>query len=274
MGIQDKKLLGLNLQYCLLNESEYLSLGELGLVIAARKFFELSNLINSANFSIQQSEQCIKDSLKAYYLKYAILDYNACYDYLLQIIYFAFDFFSDFDYTSIEEYQTILKKKCKLSYIEKIDGKLISKDTEFAEDIKKLKDTNLEFAKFYKRFNKFNAFADDKNYGIKQWANNIKHQGGFYFNEIIKHVGHSEGVNSSGKLLFTTKILLPYVVTFDDAVCRLYMQNLNIVEYSQWLFKYIFGDTLHINFKPKSKAFSASKNHFKELKYHMIYATE
>lgn len=38
MNIQDKKLLGLNLQYCLLNESEYLSLGELGLVIAARKF--------------------------------------------------------------------------------------------------------------------------------------------------------------------------------------------------------------------------------------------
>ena len=107
MNIQDKKLLGLNLQYCLLNESEYLSLGELGLVIAARKFFELSNLIDSANFSIQQSEQCTKDSLKAYYLKYAILDYNACYDYLLQIIYFAFDFFSDFDYTSTEEYQTI-----------------------------------------------------------------------------------------------------------------------------------------------------------------------
>ena len=46
--------------------------------------------------------------------------------------------------------------------IEKIDGKWIFKDTEFAEDIRKLKDTNLEFAIFYKRFNKFNAFADDK----------------------------------------------------------------------------------------------------------------
>lgn len=84
-----------------------------------------------------------------------------------------------------------------MSCIERIDGKWISKDTEFAEDIKKLKDTNLEFAKFYKRFNKFNAFADDKEYGIKQWANNIKHQGGFYFSETIKHVGHSEGVDSS-----------------------------------------------------------------------------
>lgn len=269
-----KKLLELNLQYCLLNEGEYLLLGELGLVIAARKFFELSNLINNANFSIQQSEQTAKETLRAYYLRYAILDYNACYDYLLQIIYFAFDFFPDFDYTSTEEYQRILKKKCKLSYIEKEDGKLISKDTEFAEDIKKLKATNFEFAKFYDKFNVFNAFVNDKDYGIKQWANNIKHQGGFYFNETLKHVGHTEGVNSLGELLFTTKVFLPYVSTFDDAINRLYRQNLNIVKYSQWLFEYIFEDTLHINFKPKSKVFSANKNHFKELKCHMIYATE
>ena len=118
-----KKLLELNLQYCLLNEGEYLLLGELGLVIAARKFFELSNLINNANFSIQQSEQTAKETLRAYYLRYAILDYNACYDYLLQIIYFAFDFFPDFDYTSTEEYQRILKKKQSTMRLQKIKQK-------------------------------------------------------------------------------------------------------------------------------------------------------
>lgn len=92
MGIQKDNLLKLNINYSSLNEMEYLSLGELGLVIAAHKFFDLSNLINNANFSIQQINKCNSEELKSYYLRYAILDYNACYDYLLQIIYFAFDF--------------------------------------------------------------------------------------------------------------------------------------------------------------------------------------
>ncbi|WP_418877474.1 hypothetical protein [Xylanibacter rarus] len=274
MGIQKDNLLKLNINYSSLNEMEYLSLGELGLVIAAHKFFDLSNLINNANFSIQQINKCNSEELKSYYLRYAILDYNACYDYLLQIIYFAFDFFPDFDYTSFEEYQNIIKNNCRLSCTKKVNGVLTKVDTEFAKDINKLKETNIEFKRFYKKFNKYNAFASDKKFGIRQWVNNIKHQGGFYFNEVLKHIGYTECMDYSGNLLFTTKILMPFAPTFDNAINRLYKQNLNIVEYSQWLFEYLFKDTTHIDFMHKPKVFSANKNHFKELKFHLVYATE
>lgn len=67
---------------------------------------------------------------------------------------------------------------------------------------------------------------------------------------------------------------MPFAPTFDNAINRLYKQNLNIVEYSQWLFEYLFKDTTHIDFMHKPKVFSANKNHFKELKFHLVYATE
>lgn len=260
-------------RYNNLNEIAYVSSGDIGLVIAARKFYELSNLINNANFSIQQSEQSTKNSLKAYYLRYAILDYNACYDYLLQIIYFAFDFFSDFDYTSPEEYQKILKKKCRLSCLEKKDGQLISKETEFAEDIKKLKFSNQQFAQFYSNFNEFNAFADDKDYGIKQWANNIKHQGGFCFKELLTPAAHTVALASSG-VVFTTEILTPYIPTIEEATTRLLHQNNHIITFSNWLFEYIFGGLTHIDFTPTLKPFTARKHQFNSIRLDKVYATE
>lgn len=260
-------------QYNIFKETYYVKSGDIGSVIAARKFYELSNLINNANFSIEQAKNSDNLNRKSYFLRYAILDYNACYDYLLQIIYFAFDFFPDFDYASTEEFRKILKDKCRLSCLEKIDGKLIYKDTEFAEDIKKLKDSNPEFAEFYKRFNKFKAFVEDENYGIKQWANNIKHQGGFCFKELLTPSGHTVAI-ASFEVVFTTRILTPYTPTMEEAITRLHNQNRNIIEFSNWLFEYIYGDISHIDFVPRQKLFTAQKHQFNKMKLSNVYATK
>ena len=53
----DSKLLYIIRNYNILNEVAYVSTGDIGLVIAARKFYELSNLISNANYSIKQAEK-------------------------------------------------------------------------------------------------------------------------------------------------------------------------------------------------------------------------
>ena len=85
------KLLDFNIskRYNILNSIADCSTGDIGLVIASQKFYELANLIHSANFSVEQAKIEKRARLKSYFLRYAVLDYNSCYDYFEQIIYFA-----------------------------------------------------------------------------------------------------------------------------------------------------------------------------------------
>lgn len=246
------------------------STGDLGLVIAAQKFYELANLIHSANFSVEQVDIEKRAKMKSYFLRYAILDYNACYDYFEQIIYFAFDFFPDF--TTVDEYKKILKNKCRRKEVVKIGQDYIEKDTEFQSDINELKN-DVEAKKFFKKYDKRISFVSDEIFGIRQWANNIKHQGGFWFKEDLVNQGI---VNIIGKkdYIFSTENFLVYQVTHEDAFIRLLKQNKNIVEFAEWLFSYIFQSTTYVNFSKSVKRFSANKNHFKEFNIEIIYATK
>ena len=269
--MEDLLYFNINEKYNIFNITNDLATGDLGKVIAGYKFYELSNLVSSANYSVKQAYKNENIHIKSFFLKYAILDYNACYDYFEQIVYFAFDFFSDF-YTA-EDFRKIIKEKCRRYDYIKVGNEYVQKESDFENDIKKLVSTNFEAKIFFKDYRKRSNFVNDSTFGIRQWANNIKHQGGFWFKENLNKQGLVKCMKD-GREIFSTETLIAYCISHEDAIKRLVKQNNNIVELSNWLFSYIFEDTSYIDFSKREKKFSAQKNNFNKINIDIFYATE
>lgn len=265
------KWLNIISKYNIFNEIAYVSAGDIGLVIAAHKFYELSNLINSANYSIEQAEKSDNLNIKSYFLRYAILDYNACYDYLEQIVYFAFDFFPPI--RTEEDYIQVISNGCIKKEKKSENGQEILEKSVYANDIENLKETNQNALFFFTQYNRMRKFGYDGKNGIREWVNNIKHQGGFCFKELLMSSAYTVAIASS-EVAFTTKILTPYTPTIEETIERLINQNRNIIELSNWMFEYIYGDTSNIDFLPRQKPFSANKHQFNNIKLDKVYATE
>lgn len=238
----------------ILNIKEYLKTNDLGRAIAVYKFYDMSNSYNAAEFSFEEAQKQTDIYKKFYFLKEAIIGFNSCYDYPLQIIYFAFDFFEKI--TSCEEYKKVLKDKCKKYERE---GNTIKK-TVFFKDIERLKEIDNNAKEFFADFDKYIDFASNQDCGIRQWANNIKHQGGFVASDILKHdkVTYVECLQDD-LLTFTTEWLYPHTPSFDEIINRLVKQRDNLTQFIDWLCKSILGDTEIIDFKSKPKLFSAGK---------------
>ncbi len=92
-----------------LNIMEYLGANDLGLAIAVYKFYDLSNSFNFAEYSFNEAIKQTHLHKKFYFLQDAIVGFNSCYDYTLQVVYFAFDFFDKVE--SVQDYKTIIDKK-------------------------------------------------------------------------------------------------------------------------------------------------------------------
>lgn len=236
------------------NIMEYLSENDLGRAIAVYKFYDMSNTYNAAEFSFEEAKKQVDIYKKFYFLKEAIIGFNSCYDYPLQIIYFAFDFFEQI--TSCKEYKIVLKDKCK-KYEWK--GKTFQ-ETVFYADIERLKQTDDNAKDFFIEFDKYSSFAHNQDHGIRQWANNIKHQGGFVASDILKYdkVVYVE-CKQEDLLAFTTEWLYPYTPSFDEIMNRLEKQKGNLANFMDWLYNSIFGNTQIIDFKAHPKLFSAGK---------------
>lgn len=65
-----------------------------GNIIGLLKFRDILNRIHSAQYAIDKAKEVCNEArnLELFYLTAAILDYNACYDYVNQIVYFCFNF--------------------------------------------------------------------------------------------------------------------------------------------------------------------------------------
>lgn len=236
------------------NIMEYLCTNDLGRAIAVYKFYDMSNSYNAAEFSFEEAQKQTDIYKKFYFLKEAIIGFNSCYDYPLQIIYFAFDFFEKI--TSCEEYKKVLKDKCK-KY--KRNGNTFQ-ETVFFEDIERLKQIDHNAKDFFTEFEKYINFASNRDYGIRQWANNIKHQGGFVASDILKHdkVTYVE-CQQDDLLTFTTEWLYPHTPSFDEIITKLEKQKNNLTDFMDWLCDSIFGNSQIIDFKSKPKLFSAGR---------------
>ena len=242
-----------------INILEYLTLNDLGRAISAYKFYDMSNSYNAAEFSFKEAQKQTDIYKKFYFLKEAIIGFNSCYDYPWQIIYFAFDFFDKI--TSAEEYKKALKNECKTyEWRKNTNGDKTYHKTIFSEDIERLKQTDCNAKDFFKDFEKYINFVSNQDYGIRQWANNIKHQGGFVVSDILKHdkVTYIECLQDDLQT-FTTEWLYPHTPSFDEIITRLEKQKNNLTNFMDWLCDSIFGNSQIIDFKPKPKLFSAGR---------------
>ena len=139
--------------------------------------------------------------LRAIYLENAIIDYNQCFDFILQMWWFAFGF-----YKLSEKYDAYLNFR-KLSSIctQNEMGRIIK---EHIEDPTQ--------KQYWKKLNAFSGKLDK----INSWANEIKHRGnlrieGVYIEELYEIKIFNEGTVES------TKDYTPIVVNLEDAIREL-----------------------------------------------------
>lgn len=240
-------------------------MGDVGLCIAGKKIEELESLILSANHAltlgIKENHNATSNgkvtdeankAIRLYYLKYAIQSYNACYDYILQIIYFAFDFFSEIK--SLEDYQENLKN-CMV----RKDGA----DTKFWLSFKQISTQNDAAKKLLKEFNKF---SKKRHCRLSDWANALKHQGGIQLEELASRRPDCPVHDCKGNLIFSLDWIKPIYVTLDEVIETLKKQNIYIVEFADFLYKFIGYDLCD---QPNMEGFSILEKDFsaKQLNY-------
>lgn len=224
---------------------------EIGLVIAMVKFEELQHLFVYAqhsftlgmkeNHKVHASDgnnELAQKGYRFHHLRHAILDYNACYDYLLQIVYFGGDFFDEIK--SSKDYAKELRK-CIWNQNSKFKIRVQEMVSEGNEPL-------ISICKFYEdRNNETNPLAD--------WTNQLKHKGGFTIDELEEHHIEITVLNKkTGKTVFSSDYIKPICVTFEDIEKCLVNHNDKIVEYAEFLYKSLGLDD-SVNLK---KDFSAS----------------
>lgn len=216
--------------------------GHKGLYISTIKFEELEDLIRFSNASLRDG---IKEDYKAtingavhptaqrvlrfYHLKYAILNYNACYDYILQIIYFAFDFSEDI--TTHEIYQEQLVK-CSFG-----------NSSKFRQRFKAFSETNIKAKEL---FNKLDDFYNNKRRKLGGWANAIKHRGGLSIPEMIPS-RHDTCIFREGAKVFSPEIIYPNTITIEEIIDELKEQNKIICEFAEYLFDFLGFNRVCVN---------------------------
>ena len=245
------------------NQTIYVAQGDIGSTIALQKFMEVRNLISFTNIAIDKAQKEADLVAKFCLYRSAILDCNACYDYILQIIYFGFDFCSRVD--SKENYHKQISEDCRLMIRTKEDNQLVK--SPFAEKIEELKNTNPIIKDFFRKFKKFRGSLMSSDISIMDWANNIKHQGGFIVEELLdkKKLARISSHNEDG-IIFDTAYIFP-ATTFPEIERRLFRQNEIIVDYLTYLHEAIFGpDTSKIDVGVSNKLFSAEGYNKEELK--------
>ena len=232
--------------------------GHLPLAIASTKYEDLEDMINSANLSLIYSmtenlhalckeEETAEAQLaeRYFHLKHAILDYNACYDYCLQVIYFAFEFCGKELLSEENEFDKVLHDCVYQIPNEK------TKPSKFYKNLEKASQTQPSAYQLKERLDEFIANRTE----LAKWANAIKHRGGI----VIKGLEHSRiDIGLGGKYSYTRypdgtidlklfqdkivplkKYIEPIVLDLSDTISKLIQQNYIICEFSEWLFSFV-----------------------------------
>jgi hypothetical protein len=213
---------------------------EIGLGIALVKFDEFYHRFIQAQLSFQMgmrtdhrvystdgNNDLAQKSYRFYFLQYAILDYNACYDYLLQIVYFGCDFFDEIK--SQKDYKENLKQ-CTWTCKKEKNG--------FKDRIDKLEQTrNDDFKAFLKKLCKFYGCKDNNKYPLAFWTNQIKHKGGFIIDELEPHGPKIEIINRiTGEIVFSSDSVKPISTSLKKIEECLIYHNDKIVEFADFLY--------------------------------------
>lgn len=208
-------------------------------VVVYWRFFDLSNKLSQGNYNLYNISKT-SDSIALFNSCNAILSYQACYDYFLQIVFFGFGFYNDF--STSEEYKRLIKK-CRLNpnNIIAINPKYNEngRTKDFEKRINDFCCRNSDFMNFFREFYYRYKFLNDETFGIGNWANCIKHQGGFLTQEFYdsQHSNNLLFYSNNSEVCFSTAELYAYKPSIDEIIKRLKKQNEQIVSISDWLFE-------------------------------------
>lgn len=189
---------------------------DIGMIIAMNKFEEFQDLFIQAQYSFQvgigknhpvyssdKNNRLAQKDYQFYFFKHAIQDYNACYDYILQIIYFGFDFFSF--YKKIEcpkDYEDNLRH-CEWNFIKKY--------------------MNNEFKTSYEEM----YDGRNKKYDLTDWTNRLKHRGSIIVEGLDTHRTKIKLWNKeTGNIIFSSDNIKPLCISFSKIEkCLIYHNN-------------------------------------------------
>lgn len=240
----------------IINMTMYASQGDIGSVIAMQKLIELRNVVAFANKALSKTAM-VSDLITKFSLyRSAILDYNSCDDYIFQTIYFGFDFCSKIE--TSKQYLDQLQKDCVRKVEDPQSGKFVP--SPYVTKISELKNTNINAKEFFRKYKKFRNALRKSNVDISDWANRIKHRGGFLVEELMDKSKMARVIitsNDDTTLFDSSLVFLP--TTFQEIERRLEEQNKIIIEFVNYLQDSIFGDTQNISdINVSNKLFSAN----------------
>lgn len=225
-----------------INIREFSLLHDIGYAIAIDKFLELYSMIASARSALLNAFQKFFDSniiswdsgykgqlwMRFNYLKNAIVWYNSCEDYILQIIWFAYDMYPEL-ITSEEIYLNDLKKCNFNKIINVLNG---------------LEDIN-ENAKILKQ--KVSEYRNDIDiYTLREeLANNLKHRAnvqvrGFEDLRTMGFIIKSRGGNE----IFNSKWIEPKLVDIDDTIELLKRVHVKLITLGRFILNFMNLDNV------------------------------
>ncbi len=194
----------------------FLPVYDSGYAIASDKFFELYHLIASARNALINAHQKFFDSnimswehsylpqlwMRFQYLKNAIVWYDSCEDYILQIIWFGFEMYPII-IDGAESYKANLKK-CNYSSVIKRLGEIADNNIE----AKNLKDT---MAKYHN---------DEEVKNLRNnLANVLKHHGNLQIGGLEDiRLGVIQKKDKNGDDIFNSKWIDPDIVDIDETI--------------------------------------------------------
>lgn len=263
LTLEVNKLPSINYSYDLISKYEGIFLeGDTGLIIASQKIQELERIFSSAKFALVKgshdkhqgvSGDDAQTVIRFEFLKNAIIWYNSCYDYILQIVYFGFDFNKPIS--------------CRSEYLKEL------KNCRYIKNQKTSKTFYTEFEKIALKnpdaqdlFERLNTFYFENKGKLRDWANKLKHQGGIeldiLYTKPLSYGFRNEDCNKDCKELFSDYYIIPTIISLDEVIKEVIRVHIEIVQIVDYLYNFIgFKDIevtniLNVNNKHIFKKFS------------------
>lgn len=203
--------------------------------IASFKFSEFENVFLSASYALEKAFEEKEDfnyvgDKYVYpeyeFLKNAILWYNACYDHILQVIYFVFDF-----------------------------NDPVRSDTTYRRNLVKCRfSPNSPFYKKFQRLAEENEFACElfdrlinfyRRTPLDTWANRLKHTGDFWFGGNYPPICEMSFQEIDTDYEFLPSFLKGVTPSKEEVIEELIRQNNRIVSFVDYLYQFIGFAELH-----------------------------
>jgi len=218
-----------------------IALGDSGYLIAKDKFRHLYGLLTTGRFAASEAHKKLHKGpiqwssgytgqmwVRSQYLKNAMLWYNSCEDYLLQIIWFAFDFVDPNKLKSPSRYKRELRG-CRW---ESLLGKLEARKSETI------------IASLLDNINALRSDPDMK--AVRDIANSLKHHADIYIKDLDPQPDY---VLSSYKG-FTNDAVANKPLDLDEASVLLQKVHEKIITFAMYLLRFIDFDAPFVNDKP------------------------